>query len=72
MSDLYLTNSTKVRRLINRVFERHVYGREGRRGEGGEVILATTASNAGQLEAILSSYERREEDYGFENQQLRL
>ena len=36
------------------------------------MILATTASNAGQLEAILSSYERREEDYGFENQQLRL
>jgi hypothetical protein len=32
MSDLYLTNSAKVRRLINRVFERHVYGREGKRG----------------------------------------
>jgi hypothetical protein len=31
MSDLYLTNSAKVRRLINRVFERHVYGREARK-----------------------------------------
>lgn len=72
MSDLYLTNSPKIRRLINRVFDRHVYGRaEGRRPEG-DVIVATTASNAAQLEQIVANYEGHEEDYNFENQQLRL
>lgn len=27
MSDLYLTNNPKVRRLINRVFDKHIYGK---------------------------------------------
>lgn len=27
MSDLYLTSNPKVRRLINRVFDRHIYGK---------------------------------------------
>jgi hypothetical protein len=49
MSDLYLTHSPKIRRLINRVFDRHVYGRAEARKSEGEVITATTASNAAQL-----------------------
>lgn len=27
MSDLYLTTNPKVQRLINRVFDRHIYGK---------------------------------------------
>ena len=27
MSDMYLTNNSKVRRLIDRVFDRHIYGK---------------------------------------------
>lgn len=27
MSDLYLSHNPKIRRLINRVFDRHIYGR---------------------------------------------
>jgi hypothetical protein len=27
MSDLYLSSNPKVRRLINRVFDRHIYGK---------------------------------------------
>lgn len=28
MSDLYLSSSPRVRRLINRIFERQIYGRQ--------------------------------------------
>jgi hypothetical protein len=47
MSDLYLTNNPRVRRIINRIFERQIYGRqEPRKEEEGHVIIAKTTSNA--------------------------
>jgi len=50
MSDLYLSTNSKVKRIINHVFERQIYGRvESKRGDGG-VIMAKTTSNAAQLE----------------------
>jgi hypothetical protein len=65
MSDLYLSYNPKVRRLVNRVFDRHIYGRAEAKKTEGEVIMATSASNAGQLEEILKNYEGQEEDYNF-------
>jgi len=28
MSDLYLSNNPRIRRLVNRIFERQIYGRQ--------------------------------------------
>lgn len=72
MSDLYLTSNPKIRRLVNRVFDRHIYGRSDNRKGEGDVIISRTASNAHELEEILKNHEGHEEDYNFENQQMQM
>jgi len=49
MSDLYLSHNPKIRRLINRVFDRHIYGRTETKKEEGDVIVSRSACNATQL-----------------------
>ena len=46
MSDVYLTNNSKVRRLINRVFERHIYGKnEAQKTHDNGVLISKSTSN---------------------------
>ena len=47
MTDMYNTTNPKVRRLINRVFDRHIYGRsEPQKTHENGVMLSKLTSNA--------------------------
>lgn len=47
MSDLYLTNNSRVKRLINRVFDSHINGRsEPQKTHEGNVLISKSTSNA--------------------------
>ncbi|MCB0370500.1 MAG: hypothetical protein KDD45_14015, partial [Bdellovibrionales bacterium] len=46
MSDVYLTTNPKVKRLINRVFDRHIYGKtEPQKTHDNGVLIAKSTSN---------------------------
>ena len=66
-SDMYLAYSLKMRKLIKRVFDRHISGKQEKKTEG-NVVISSVASNAHALERIVQSYENMEADYSLENQ----
>ena len=69
MSDCYLTTNSKVRRLVDRVFDRHIYGKaEAQKTHENGVVISKSTSNHQELEQLLKNYENQDEDYNIENQ----
>lgn len=50
MSDAYLTTNHKVRRLMNRVFDRHIYGKhEAQKTYDNGILISKSTSNYQEL-----------------------
>ena len=47
-SDMYLARTPKIRKLIKRVFDRHINGRQEKKTQG-NVVISSVASNAHAL-----------------------
>jgi len=73
LSDMYITYNQRIHKLIDKIFERHIYGGRVERKEkgGSNVIVSKIASNANELEEILKMHENNEDDFNFDNAKKR-
>jgi hypothetical protein len=72
MSDVYLTTNPRVRRLIDRVFDRHIYGKSESQKTTDGILVSKSSSNYQELEQILKDYENQDEDYNIDNQEVNM
>ena len=72
MSDAYMSSHPRAKKLINRVFDRHIYGKFDQKTHDNGVLISKQTSNYQELEQILKKYENQDEDYNIENQEVNM